>query len=149
MTLPDSHRTEVSGASAASLSDEPQLASTLQGREWIIDAHGCDPTALTDGVRLRALVDRIVQELALTPVVPPVWHTFPPPGGVTGFVVLAESHLACHTFPEFGSICVNVFCCRPRPDIDAARLLAETLGATHTLVRCVERTYVRSHHEGA
>ena len=73
--------------------------------------------------------------LRLTPVAPAVWHTFPAPGGLTGFVILAESHLACHTFPEFGSICVNVFCCRPRDDFDAAGLMAEMLGATDTVRR--------------
>jgi S-adenosylmethionine decarboxylase len=60
---------------------------------------------------------------------------------MTGFVILAESHLACHTFPEFGSICVNVFCCRARADFDAAALMAETLGATDTYARRVDRTY--------
>jgi S-adenosylmethionine decarboxylase len=112
-----------------------------QGAEWIIDAHGCDAEALRDGARLRALFDRLIADLHLTPVAPAVWHTFPSPGGMTGFVILAESHLACHTFPEFGSICVNVFCCRARADFDAPALMAETLGATDTYARRVERTY--------
>jgi S-adenosylmethionine decarboxylase len=82
----------------------------LHGTEWIIDAQGCDPAALGDLGRLRALFEAIIGELALTPVGDPVWHRFPAPGGITGFVVLAESHLACDTFPEFGAICVM-----PRP----------------------------------
>jgi S-adenosylmethionine decarboxylase len=113
----------------------------MRGSEWIIDAYGCEPAVLRDVVRLRTLFDRFISDLHLTPVTASVWHTFPTPGGITGFVVLAESHLACHTFPEFGSICVNVFCCRPRADIDAVGVMAEVLGATHTLVRRVERTY--------
>jgi S-adenosylmethionine decarboxylase len=113
----------------------------MTGREWLIDAGGCDPAALRDPARLRALFDRLTADLRLTPVAPPVWHTFPPPGGVTGFAVLAESHLACHTFPEFGSICVNVFCCRPRADLDAPGLMQELFGASQTLVRSVERSY--------
>jgi len=114
---------------------------SMQGTEWIIEAYGCEPEALRDQVRLQRLFDRLIENLELTSVAAPVWHTFPAPGGITGFVVLAESHLACHTFPEFGSICVNVFCCRPRPNVDPAGLLAEVLGATHTLVRAIERTY--------
>ena len=43
------------------------------------------------------------------------WHQFPNTGGITGVSLLTESHLACHTFPEYGSLCLNVFCCRPRP----------------------------------
>ena len=113
----------------------------MHGTEWIIDAHGCNPAALRDLERLGALFDRLTAELRLTPVAGPVWHTFPPPGGITGFVVLAESHLACHTFPEFGSICVNVFCCRPRDDFDAAALMADMLGATDTAVRRIDRSY--------
>jgi S-adenosylmethionine decarboxylase len=113
----------------------------MGGIEWIVDAHGCDPAALRDLDRLGRLMDRLVEVLALTPVAPPAWHTFPSTGGVTGFVMLAESHLACHTFPEFGSICLNVFCCRPRPDWNARELLQRALGATDVQVRRIERTY--------
>ena len=111
------------------------------GAEWVIDARGCDPHALRDVARLRALFDRLIADLRLTPVAPAAWHAFPSPGGVTGFVILAESHLACHTFPEFGSICVNVFCCRAREDFDAAAILGELLGATDTHVRRIDRSY--------
>jgi S-adenosylmethionine decarboxylase len=130
--------------STNSLDDRPDAATkaaAVHGCEWIIDAHGCDAAALRDQGRLRALVDRLIETLALTPVAAPVWHTFPAPGGITGVVVLAESHVACHTFPEFGSICVNVFCCRPRPKLDLAALMTECLGATAINVRCVERVY--------
>jgi S-adenosylmethionine decarboxylase len=113
----------------------------MNGREWLIDASGCDPAALRDLERLRALFDRLTGDLCLTSVAPPVWHRFPPPGGITGFAVLAESHLACHTFPEFGSICVNVFCCRPRTDVDAPGVMHELFGARQTLVRSLERSY--------
>jgi S-adenosylmethionine decarboxylase len=136
MSSPLSSARDVAGAMATS------IASTVHGREWIIDAHGCEPAALRDVARLRALIDRLIAEWSLTPVAPGVWHTFPAPGGITGFVVLAESHVACHSFPEFGSICVNVFCCRPRPDINVISLMAEMLGATDTRVRIVERIYV-------
>lgn len=111
------------------------------GAEWIIDARGCDAALLRDAICLEAVFDRLIAVLRLTPVAPAAWHTFPAPGGITGFVILAESHLACHTFPEFGSICVNVFCCRARDDFDAASLMAEMLGATDTVVRRIERTF--------
>lgn len=125
----------------AALPAIPADAVSTRGAEWIVDARGCPPDVLRDGNRLRALFDRLIDDLHLTPVAPAVWHTFPAPGGLTGFVVLAESHLACHTFPEFGSICVNVFCCRAREDFDAAALMSEMLGATDTVVRRLERAY--------
>jgi len=111
------------------------------GAEWIIDARGCEAGVLRDADRLRALFDRLIADLHLTPVAPAAWHRFPAPGGLTGVVILAESHLACHTFPEYGSICVNVFCCRARQEFDAAALMADMLGATETVVRRIERHY--------
>jgi len=113
----------------------------MRGTEWIVDASGCDTAALRDRATLAALFRRIVDLLHLTPVGEPTWHAFPAPGGITGLVVLAESHLACHTFPEFGSICLNVFCCRPRPAVDLVPVLQALLGATHVSVREVEREY--------
>jgi S-adenosylmethionine decarboxylase len=113
----------------------------MRGIEWIIDAHGCDPAALRDVDRLRELFHHLIDTLGLSPVAEPLWHRFPAPGGVTGLVMLAESHLACHTFPEFGSICLNLFCCRPRPDWDADPILVAYLGATAVTSRQIERVY--------
>lgn len=113
----------------------------MRGIEWVVDASGCDPAALADVTRLHSLFNRLIAELRLTPVGDPAWHVFATTGGVTGFVMLAESHLACHTFPELGTICLNVFCCRIRADWDARRVLAETLGARSVEVRRIERVY--------
>lgn len=139
--------TPMSGSTAASslVTEAYATASPVapRGREWIIDARGCPPGALRDLTRLQALFARLIADLHLTPVAPAVWHTFPSPGGITGMVVLAESHLACHTFPEYGSICLNLFCCRSRDDFDAASLLAELLGARDTQVRRIDRDYGR------
>ena len=113
----------------------------MRGTEWLIDARGCEPSALRDKTCIGALLDRIIVELQLTPVAPAAWHLFPPPGGITAVVMLAESHLACHTFPEHGSICLNVFCCRPRGEWDPRPALAEVLAAEACDIRRVERDY--------
>jgi len=119
----------------------------MRGTEWIVDARGCDPSALREAERLQAVFDRLVGLLQLTPIAAAAWHTFPPPGGITGFLLLAESHLACHTFPEFGSLCLDIFCCRARPEVevaevaDIAQAVSEVLGATDVQVRLVEREY--------
>ncbi len=109
------------------------------GLEWLVDAFGCAPSALRDAARLEALFARAVAELGLHAVAPAQLHTFPDPGGVTGVLVLAESHLCCHTFPERGFAAFNLYCCRPRPEWPWAERLAEHLGARRVDVRRVAR----------
>lgn len=84
------------------------------GELWTIDAAQCDPELLRDRAALGALFDTIVSALGLHPVAPAIWHTFPHPGGITGALVLGESHLTVHTFPEHGSACLDLFTCVPR-----------------------------------
>ncbi len=109
------------------------------GTEWIVEAHGCPPEVLRSPAALGVLFARAVAELGLRPVAPPIIHAFPPPGGVTGVLLLSESHFTVHTFPETGYAALNLYCCRPRPAWDFAARCAEHLGAARTLVREVRR----------
>ena len=111
------------------------------GREWIVEARGCDPSALKDLATLRRLFEQIIDEMGLNEVRPSVWHVFPGAGGITGMSLLAESHLTCHTFPEHGTACLNLFCCRPRPEWDFVGGLAEVLDADDVHVRSVARRF--------
>lgn len=105
------------------------------GTEWIVDATGCDSGTLQSQASLERLLAEIVRELDLHPVAS-VWHVFPAPGaGVTGLVLLSESHLTIHTFPERGTAAINLYCCRPRPAWPWKARLAHRLGATHVTVR--------------
>jgi S-adenosylmethionine decarboxylase len=113
----------------------------MSGIEWIVEAHGCEPSALADIDKLRALFARMIGDLGLRPVAEVQWHQFPAPGGITGLCLLAESHLACHTFPEHGSLCLNLFCCKPRPEWDFAGYLKTHFGADAVEVRRLERAY--------
>ncbi|HVF49197.1 MAG TPA: S-adenosylmethionine decarboxylase [Pyrinomonadaceae bacterium] len=112
----------------------------IVGTEWLIDAAGCRADALRDVEILGAVFGRIVEEMRLHVVGEVRWHVFPAPGGITGFAVLSESHLACHTYPEFGVATFNLYCCRTRPDWVWEERLRELLGATTVSVRVVERS---------
>jgi S-adenosylmethionine decarboxylase len=109
------------------------------GTEWLIDATGCDPDALRSVAVLEQLFARVIAEVQLKPLHAPAFHVFPGHGGITGFVMLSESHLACHTFPEHGAATLNLYCCRPRAAWPWPERLAELLGASDVLVRVVER----------
>jgi S-adenosylmethionine decarboxylase len=109
------------------------------GTEWLVEASGCDAGALGDVSRLREVFARAVSELGLCVVGEPLWHKFPGPGGVTGLALLTESHLACHTYPEFGVATFNLYCCRERPEWDWEARLRELLGAAEVRVRSFTR----------
>jgi len=109
------------------------------GCEWIVDAGGCNPDRLRSIEALSALFDRLLGELSLRAVAPAQWHQFPGAGGITGMVLLSESHLTCHTFPERGYAALNLYCCRPRSEWPWQERLAEALGATDVSVVRHER----------
>jgi S-adenosylmethionine decarboxylase len=102
----------------------------IVGVQYIVDARGCDPEALRSLPRLQALFSQVLEELALEAAAPPVWYVFPGEGGITGMVLLTESHLTVHTFPESGCATFDLYCCRRSADWSWEARLRETLGAT-------------------
>lgn len=111
----------------------------ILGTEWVIDAVGCDPNTLTDIEQMRALFDRVIHDLDLHVQGEVAWRQFAPPGGVSGLALLSESHLACHTYPEYGAATFNLYCCRERTPWPWQDMLMEMLGAKSVNVRVIER----------
>jgi S-adenosylmethionine decarboxylase len=93
----------------------------MKGLHLTADLAGCAPglPALTEPAALRTLCVGAVRAAGLTPV-GELFHAFPPPGGVTGVVLLAESHLAVHTWPELGAVTLDAYVCNRGGD-DSAR----------------------------
>ena len=114
---------------------QPELET---GLEWVIDASGCDPAALALAAPLARLFDTIIRGMDLHPAAPAQWHQFPRTGGFTGMLLLMESHLTVHTFPEHGTLCLNLFCCRRRPAGDFTSWLNE-FQPRDVNVRLIER----------
>lgn len=109
------------------------------GTEWLIDAENCDPERLRDLERIRGIFGRVVADLGLKTIGEPTWHKFQGEGGVTGLVMLTESHLACHTYPEHGIATFNLYCCRTRPEWNWEENLKNILGAETVNIQKVVR----------
>ena len=113
----------------------------MSGIEWVVEAFGCSSQSLRDTAVLKDLFTSIIREMKLRPVGETLWHQFPGTGGITGLCLLAESHLACHTFPEHGSLCLNLFCCVPRAEWDFEIVLRQLFGADSISIRRLQRPY--------
>ena len=89
----------------------------MQGLHLTADLYGCScsPSLLRDSVALKAACVKFATNAGLT-VVGEHFHTFSDAGGVTGLVLLAESHLAIHTWPELNAVTLDVYVCNFRDD---------------------------------
>ncbi len=108
------------------------------GIEWLVDAQGCAAGRLRDRDAVVGLLEQIVADMQLHVVATSV-HAFGGAGGITALYLLAESHLAIHTFPETGLATLNAYCCTPRRGADWRALLGEWLGAHEVSVRELAR----------
>lgn len=109
------------------------------GTEWLIEAFECDAEKLRDAEVLRAVFSSLIGDLSLKTVGEPLWHKFAGAGGVTGLIALTESHLACHTYPEYEIATFNLYCCRSRAEWNWAENLTKMLGARDVKIQKIER----------
>jgi S-adenosylmethionine decarboxylase proenzyme len=79
------------------------------GRHLLCEYHGCDRELLNRPDVIRTELVAAVVASGATPL-HEVVHAFSP-HGVTGVVVIAESHFAIHTWPEYGFAAVDLFTC--------------------------------------
>jgi len=108
------------------------------GTEWLVEATGCSKDVLRDETALRTIFGRIIDDLSLK-TINEIWHTFEGEGGVTALVALTESHLTCHTYPEYQAATFNLYCCRTRPEWDWEGNLKQLLGATDVAIMKIAR----------
>jgi len=84
------------------------------GRHLLVELYGCDPEILNDVKK----VEKYMKEAALkagSTIVQAIFHKFCPQG-ISGVVVIAESHLAVHTWPEYGYAALDLFTCGEEVD---------------------------------
>ena len=79
------------------------------GRHILVEFFGCNPEIMNDVITIETSMVEAAREATAT-VINSTFHHFSP-YGVSGVVVIQESHLAIHTWPEFGYAAVDVFTC--------------------------------------
>ena len=82
----------------------------------VVDGYGADPEKLKDVNLIHQFLDEYPSAIGMTKIVPPQVYTYhgqkPEDWGVSGFVIIAESHISIHTFPDKGYLNIDIFSCR-------------------------------------
>ncbi len=123
----------------------PPIATTAvtpaiqTGIEWVVDALDCSAEKLRRQSLIQSICQRVIDDLGLHVVGSPISHQFPPPGGVTALYLLSESHLACHTYPEYSLATFNLYCCCRRDPWPWQQQLGRLLDAGDVQIRQIPR----------
>lgn len=88
------------------------------GEHLLIELYGCDEELLDNSKKIEQIMLEAV-EIAKATLVKSVFHDFSPQG-VTGVVVVEESHFAIHTWPEHKYAAIDLFTCSEKMDYKAA-----------------------------
>jgi S-adenosylmethionine decarboxylase len=96
------------------------------GRHLMADLYGVAPGQLCDGALLSRCLLSAAARVGLTPVAEPAVHVFPG-GGLTAFLLLAESHIALHTYPERGFLALDLFTCGSGDPHEALEVFRQAL----------------------
>jgi S-adenosylmethionine decarboxylase proenzyme len=108
------------------------------GKHWLVDFHGCDPEGLRVVGPVREAFLQAAREARAT-LVDEAFHQFEPEG-VSGVLLIAESHLSVHTWPEDGFAAVDIFTCGEEMDAEVAvHFLERAFRAQRTEVRVLTR----------
>ncbi|MEW6086869.1 MAG: adenosylmethionine decarboxylase [bacterium] len=108
------------------------------GRHILVEYFGCDRKILNNLESIKRFMDEAAIRSGAT-IVDNVFHLFNP-HGVSGVVVIAESHLAIHTWPEYGYAAVDLFTCGETVDPwKAFEFLKEKLKSNHSTTMEMKR----------
>jgi S-adenosylmethionine decarboxylase len=108
------------------------------GQHIIAELDGCDPEKLSDPACIRRMLVGAVQAAGATRLSDRVFEFGN--GGVSGFVLLAESHISIHTWPEHAYAAIDIYTCgrHTRPEL-ACHHVAEHLGASRIKMSTIDR----------
>jgi len=108
-----------------------------EGKHIIMDASGCNPEILNDLNYVRQLLVEAAKEANAT-VLNVAFHHFTPQG-VSGVVVISESHFSIHTWPEYGYAALDFYTCGDINPKVACDYVAQHLKASYTQITEVLR----------
>ena len=108
------------------------------GQHVILDLYGIKHAQLTDPKLIESMMLNVADELNAT-VLQSHLHHFGKDLGVTGVLLLAESHMSIHTWPEAGFAAIDIFMCGDKDMNQAIQLFIQAFAPTQHDVKIIQR----------
>ncbi len=102
----------------------PDIKAPTMGPHLMLDCRGCNPEKIADVAHIFRVLDTLPGMVGMTKITQP--YVFPYSGlvpedeGVTGIVIIAESHMSFHSFTQKDYFFFDLFSCKPF-NVEAAR----------------------------
>jgi len=107
------------------------------GRHFLAEFYNCSGETLNDEKKIAEIMTKAVEASNAT-IIKPFFHKFSPQG-VSGIIVIAESHLAIHTWPEFNFAAVDLFSCGDFDFTEALRFIRDNINAEKYSILSIKR----------
>ncbi|MDB5802636.1 MAG: S-adenosylmethionine decarboxylase related protein [Rhodocyclales bacterium] len=111
---------------------------SILGQHLLLDLDGVSPGLLGDTAQIEIVLREAARLAGATPI-HAHFHHFGPGMGVTGVLLLRESHISIHTWPEHGFAAVDIFMCGQAQPETATAHIAKALAAESHRVRKLDR----------
>lgn len=104
------------------------------GIHFMLDGYGASIEKLQNKEQLKSMLLEIPKSMGMHTISEPVVVEVGPknrkdPGGLSGFVLIAESHLSFHTFPNRGFVTIDIYTCQSELDTEKlTTLFTESFG---------------------
>jgi S-adenosylmethionine decarboxylase len=115
------------------------------GKHLLLELYDCDQTILDNLNTLRDILLNAAIESGAT-VLGESFHQFSP-CGISGVVIIAESHLTIHTWPEYGYAAADIFTCGTtvKPEKAAEVIIERMHPQTHAIVQMLRGNVEKKH----
>ncbi len=88
------------------------------GQHLLLELFDCDPSSINNLTEIKAILVEAAKRARAT-IVDLVFHEFNP-FGISGIVIIAESHLSVHTWPEYRYAAADIFSCGKNMQVEIA-----------------------------
>ena len=109
----------------------------------VVDGYGADPEKLRDADLVLRFLDEYPSSIGMNKMIPPQVYTYrghvEEDWGISGFVLIAESHISIHTFPDRRYVNIDIFSCKEFDPASSLRDVERTFDLPRVKVWTMER----------